>query len=51
MAGAAVDDMQQRSLEELLKVAEQREGRLLLVKYLRQAATKDLRERRGLHLA
>jgi len=52
MAGAAPDELQQRSLEELMKVAEAREGRLLLVNHLRHARdTRDLREHGGLHLA
>jgi DNA-binding transcriptional ArsR family regulator len=50
--GTGPDDPPQHALEELMKVAEEREGRLLLVKHLRQAAMgKDVRERGGLHLA
>jgi len=40
------------ALEGLVKVAEDRQGRLLLATYLRQAARdRDLRARGGLHLA
>jgi hypothetical protein len=45
-------DPLQLALGELLKVADERRGRLLLVNHLRQkAANKDLRRRGGLHLA
>ena len=51
-AAAAPDDIRRRSLEELMKMAEEREGRLLLIGHLRQAAAgKELRGRAGLHLA
>lgn len=40
------------SLKELMKVANDRKGRLLFIRHLQQiAAEKDLRERSGLHLA
>jgi predicted transcriptional regulator of viral defense system len=51
-ADAVPGDPLQLALEELRIVAEDRHGRLLLIKHLRQAARgKDLRERGGLHLA
>lgn len=49
---AVADDSRQRALDELIKVAEQRQGRLLLIAHLRRAAAvKERRERGGLHLA
>jgi predicted transcriptional regulator len=48
----APDDPRQVALEVLLKVADGRQGRLLLAGHLRHTAQgKDLRERGGLHLA
>jgi hypothetical protein len=45
-------DPAQLALQEMLKVAEDRHGRLLLISHLRQGACgKDLRGRGGLHLA
>ena len=50
--GAAPDGSRRKSLDELMEVAEEREGRLLLIRHLRQDAdAKDLRKRGGLHLA
>jgi len=51
-----VDDVRngplQLALEDLIKVAEGRDGRLLLMKHLRRALRhEDLRQRGGLHLA
>jgi DNA-binding IclR family transcriptional regulator len=49
--GAAVPgDSRRRSLEELMKLAEQRQGRLLLIGHLRQAAGKEGRRGGGLRL-
>jgi DNA-binding MarR family transcriptional regulator len=49
---AVADNPRQQALEELLKMAEPREGRLLLIGHLRQnAADKDRQGRGGLHLA
>ncbi len=46
------NDPLQLALENLIKVAEGRPGRLLLIKHLRQALRgEDLRQRGGLHLA
>jgi DNA-binding transcriptional ArsR family regulator len=51
-ADAIPGDPLQLALEDLLEVADDRQGRLLLITHLRQAARgKDLRERGGLHLA
>lgn len=50
--GAGPDDSLQLALEELMKIAEERQGRLLLSRQLRQPPRgEDLRERGGLHLA
>lgn len=50
--GAVPDDPLRRALQELLKIADDREGRLLLIKHLRQAtAGKELRGSGGLHFA
>ena len=51
--GAGPNDSLQLALEELLKIAEDRQGRLLLSKHLlrRNARGEDSRERGGLHLA
>jgi hypothetical protein len=49
-APAVPNDPRQRALEELM--AEERQGRLLLIRHLQQAAAgKEKRERGGLHLA
>jgi DNA-binding MarR family transcriptional regulator len=49
---AGPEDSRQRALEELMKAAEERQGRLLLIGHLRQAvAGKQQRGRGGLHLA
>jgi predicted transcriptional regulator len=46
------NDPRRLSLNELLKISEDRKGRLLLTGYLRlNTPRKDRRERRGLHLA
>jgi hypothetical protein len=46
------NDPLQLALEDLIKVAEGRHGRLLLMKHLRQALrSEDLHQRGGLHLA
>jgi len=45
-------DPRRTALEELKKVAEERQGRLLLIRHLRRAAAgTEVRERGGLHLA
>jgi predicted transcriptional regulator len=49
--GAGPNDPLQLALEELMEIAEERQGRLMLIRHLRQAVTKGPRERRGLHLA
>lgn len=50
--GASPNDSLQLALEELMKIAEDRQGRLLLAKQLRQTPRReDLLERGGLHLA
>jgi DNA-binding transcriptional ArsR family regulator len=50
--GAGPNDSLKLALEELMKIAEDRQGRLLLAKQLRQNPRReDLRERGGLHLA
>jgi DNA-binding transcriptional ArsR family regulator len=50
--GAGPDDSLRLALEELIKIAEDRQGRLLLAKRLRQNSRReDLRDRGGLHLA
>ena len=52
LAAPMPDDARRSSLEELLKIVEERAGRLVLVKHLRKpAGGKDSRERLGLHLA
>jgi DNA-binding transcriptional ArsR family regulator len=48
---AGPNDPLQLALEELMKIAGERRGRLILISHLRQAVTKDRRERPGLHLA
>jgi len=48
--GAAPDAPPQLALDELMKVAEERPGRLLLIKHLKQAAA-GKNQRGGLHLA
>jgi DNA-binding MarR family transcriptional regulator len=49
---AVPGDPLQLALEELLKIAEDRQGRLLLSRHLRHATSgRDLRGRGGLHLA
>jgi DNA-binding MarR family transcriptional regulator len=51
-AAAVPGDSRQRALGELIPMAEQREGRLLMIGYLRQtAAGRERRDRGGLHLA
>jgi hypothetical protein len=51
-AAAGLGESWQRPLEELMKVAEDRQGRLLLIRNLRQAsAGKEMRKRGALHLA
>jgi DNA-binding MarR family transcriptional regulator len=46
------DPQQQLAIEELMKIAEDRQGRLLLAKQFHRAARGgDMRERGGLHLA
>jgi len=46
------DESRRRSLEELMKVAEERQGRLLILRHLQQAAAGHQRRLRGgLHLA
>lgn len=50
--GAGPNDSVQLALEDLMKIAESRQGRLLFAKHLRQNERgEDLRERGGLHLA
>jgi predicted transcriptional regulator len=50
--GAAPDAPRQLALDELMRVAEERPGRLLLIKHLKQsAAGRNLQQRGGLHLA
>jgi predicted transcriptional regulator len=50
--GTPPDAPRQLALDELMKVTEERTGRLSLIKHLRQAVdARDLRERGGLHLA
>jgi DNA-binding FadR family transcriptional regulator len=44
-------DPLQLAVAELMKIAETRPGRLLLIKHLRKTVPKDVRARRGLHLA
>ena len=51
LAGAGPNDPPQLALEELMKIAAERQGRLILIKHLRQTVGKDPRERGGLHLA
>jgi len=50
LASAVPDDSRRRSLEELVKLGEERQGRLLFIRHLK-AAAKELRGRGGLHLA
>jgi predicted transcriptional regulator len=51
-ARAVPGDPLQLALAELLKITEDRQGRLLLSRHLRHATSgRDLRERGGLHLA
>jgi DNA-binding FadR family transcriptional regulator len=51
-ARAVPNDPLQLALEELLKIAEDRQGRLLLSRHLRHGTPgRDLRARGGLHLA
>jgi DNA-binding IclR family transcriptional regulator len=51
-ASAAPDDPLRLAIEELMKVAEDRQGRLLLAKHLSRAAGgRNSRRRGGLHLA
>jgi DNA-binding transcriptional ArsR family regulator len=50
--GAGPNDSLQLALEELMKIAEDRQGRLLLARQLgRPSRGEELRERGGLHLA
>jgi DNA-binding transcriptional ArsR family regulator len=50
--GAGPNDSLQLALEELMKIADDRQGRLLLAKHLRRNARgENLRDRGGLHLA
>jgi DNA-binding transcriptional ArsR family regulator len=50
--GAGPNDSLQLALEELMRIAEDRQGRLLLSKHLRKNGRgENLRERGGLHLA
>jgi hypothetical protein len=51
IADAVPDDPRRRYLEELMKLTEERRGRILLMAHLRQAAGSGLRGRSGLHLA
>jgi len=51
LASAVPDDSRRRSLKELVRLAEERQGRLLFVRHLQAAAAKQLRGRGGLHLA
>jgi predicted transcriptional regulator len=51
-AVAAEGDFRRGSLEEMMKVAEERQTRLLIIGHMRRAAAgKELRGRGGLHLA
>jgi predicted transcriptional regulator len=51
IAAIVPDDPRRRYLEELMKLCEERKGRILLMAHLRKAAGSGLRGRSGLHLA
>lgn len=45
------DDPRGRYLHELMKLAEERRGRIMLIRHLRQDSGKEVRGRSGLHLS
>lgn len=51
IAAAIPEDPRRQYLEELMNLAEERRGRLLLIAHLRRASGGELRGRGGLHLA
>ena len=51
VAPAAPDDFGRQCLGELMKLTEERRGRLMLIAHLRLASGKELHGRDGLHLA